>query len=64
MESKPKSAAKSFWTVAGIAEDLDVSERTVHRWIASNKLIAHHFGKLVRIADTDRRAFLAARRGF
>jgi excisionase family DNA binding protein len=46
-----------------VADSLDVSPRTVSRWIASGELIAHRFGRSVRIADDDLRAFLARRRG-
>jgi excisionase family DNA binding protein len=63
MASKLKSKSKAFWTIREMAEDLDVSERSVHRWIDAGDLIVHRFGRLVRIADDDRRAFLAARRG-
>jgi len=49
-------------TVRQVAEDLNVSTRTVHRWIASGNLIAHRVGGVVRIAAADLRAFLAAHR--
>ena len=47
-----------FWTVDKIAEHLSVSIRTVRRWIADEKLIAHHFGGAVRISTADFRSFL------
>lgn len=62
MPNNPKPKNKPFWTIKGMAEDLDVSERTVHRWINAGDLIVHRFGRSVRIADNDRRAFLAAHR--
>ena len=62
MAKKPDSPAKAFWTTRDIAEDLDVCERTVRRWIDAGDLVAHRFGRSVRIADNDRRAFLAAHR--
>ena len=52
-----------FSTLREVAARLDVSSRTVSRWIASGELIAHRFGRSVRIADDDLRAFLARRRG-
>ncbi len=58
--SKPK--AKAFWKIQGVAEHLDVSARTVHRWIASGDLVVHRRGKSVRISDHDLRAFLAQHR--
>ncbi len=62
MLGKPKPKFKAFWTIQGLAKDLEVSERTVHRWIDAGDLIVHRFGRSVRIADNDRRAFLAAHR--
>ena len=53
----------SFFTVSDVAEHLGVSTRTVRRWIDGRRLIAHHFGRAVRIAEEDLRAFLTAHRG-
>jgi excisionase family DNA binding protein len=46
-------------TIGRIAEQLDVSERTVRRWIDDNKLVAHRIGRTIRIAPSDLGAFLA-----
>jgi excisionase family DNA binding protein len=51
-----------FFTIAEVAQDLNVSERTVRRWIEDGKLVAHRIGGVVRIAETDLRAFLALHR--
>lgn len=51
-----------FFTIAEVAERLDVSTRTVRRWIRSGDLVAHRFGGVVRIAESDLRSFLAAHR--
>lgn len=53
---------RGFYTIQDISDALDVSPRTVSRWIASGELIAHRFGRPVRIADDDLRAFLGQRR--
>jgi excisionase family DNA binding protein len=45
-----------------VAEALDVSPRTVRRWIANGDLIAHRINGVVRIAEDDLRAFLALHR--
>ena len=58
--SKPKT--KAFWTIRSVAEHLEVSERTVHRWIDSGVLVVHRLGKSVRISDHDLRALLAQHR--
>ena len=51
-----------FFTIAEVAERLRVSTRTVRRWIMAGDLVAHRPGGLVRIAESDLRAFLAAHR--
>ena len=52
-----------FFTISEVAERLDVSLRTIRRSIKSGDLVAHRFGRVVRIAESDLRAFLAAHRG-
>jgi excisionase family DNA binding protein len=49
-------------TIDEAAELLNVSARTVRRLIDSGALPVHRFGRLVRIADADLGAFLAASR--
>jgi excisionase family DNA binding protein len=39
-----------------------VSTKTVRRWIESDQLHVHRFGRRVRIADDDLTAFVALRR--
>jgi excisionase family DNA binding protein len=51
-----------FFTIAEVAERLCVSTRTVRRWIEAGDLIAHRPGRVVRIAESDLRAFLALHR--
>jgi excisionase family DNA binding protein len=53
--------AKLF-TIDEAAELLNVSPRTVRRLVASGALPVHRLGRLVRIADIDIAAFLAANR--
>ena len=61
----PKSPTlPKFYTIQEISDALDVSPRTVSRWIERRELIAHGLGRLVRVADDDLRIFLARRRGF
>jgi excisionase family DNA binding protein len=61
MTERPE--AEIFYTVDDIAEHLWVSKRQVHRWIEQELLVAHWFGRSVRVSDADLKAFLAARRG-
>jgi len=52
-----------FFTIQEVADSLGVCDRTVGRWIARGELIAHWFGRSIRIEDDDLRLFLARRRG-
>jgi excisionase family DNA binding protein len=49
-------------SIADLADTMDVSTKTIQRWIASGALHAHHFGRIVRIAEEDAAAFSAAQR--
>jgi excisionase family DNA binding protein len=52
----------NFFTIAEVAEHLQVSGRTVRRWIEAGHLAVHRVGGIVRIAEADLRAFLAIHR--
>jgi excisionase family DNA binding protein len=52
----------SFFTIAEVADRLNVANRTVRRWIDRGDLVAHRMGALVRVAERDLRAFLAQHR--
>jgi excisionase family DNA binding protein len=58
-----RSATPRFYTISDIAEFLDVSPRSVRRWIKNGKLVAHRFGATVRIGEADFAAFVALHRG-
>jgi excisionase family DNA binding protein len=63
---KPRHRAReqiTFFTVPEVAEHLGVADRTVWRWIEVRQLVAHRFGRAVRISEQDLRRFLAAHRG-
>jgi excisionase family DNA binding protein len=51
-------------TINEAAELLNISPRTVRRFIESGALPVHRFGRLVRIADADLAGLLAASRSF
>jgi excisionase family DNA binding protein len=55
-------AEERFFTIEAIAECLGVCTRTVRRWIKKRLLIAHRFNGILRISESDFRAFLAAHR--
>jgi excisionase family DNA binding protein len=51
-----------FCAIKTVAETLEVSTRTVRRWIARGDLIVHRVKGVIRIAEADLRAFLALHR--
>jgi excisionase family DNA binding protein len=51
-----------FFTISEVADCLGVATRTVRRWIKAGELVAHHFGAVARIAESDLRAFIARHR--
>jgi hypothetical protein len=56
------NALPRFYDIRSVASSLDVSERTVRRWIANGDLIVHRVNGVVRASDPDLRAFLALHR--
>jgi excisionase family DNA binding protein len=60
MNAKPVTR---FYTVAQVAELLAVSTRSVRRWIVRGELLAHKFGRRVRISEIDLRVFVEWCRG-
>ncbi len=56
------SALPKYYAIKAVAEALDVSPRTVRRWIANGDLIVHRVHGVIRIAEGDLRAFLALHR--
>jgi excisionase family DNA binding protein len=51
-----------YYTIEAVAESLDVSTRSIRRWIADGALAAHRFGGALRISEADLKAFLAEHR--
>jgi excisionase family DNA binding protein len=51
-----------FFTIAEVAERLNVATRTVRRWIKAGDLVVYRLGNVVRIAESDLRAFLTFHR--
>jgi excisionase family DNA binding protein len=58
----PQSKSPKFYTIPQIAECVDASTRTVHRWIEKGLLVAYRINGLVRISEADFRDFLATHR--
>lgn len=53
---------QSFHTIQEVAERLNVSPKSVRRWISQGTLKVHRFNKLVRISDTDLAEFIESSR--
>jgi excisionase family DNA binding protein len=51
-----------FYSIVQVADLLGVSPRSVRRWVTTRELLAHRFGRQVRISDADLRAFIEGRR--
>jgi excisionase family DNA binding protein len=51
-----------YHTIKAVAEAIEVSSRTVRRWIENDDLVATRIHGVVRVADDDLRAFLALHR--
>ena len=56
-------ASKIFNSLADIAERHNVSTRTVRRWVDMGDLIAHRFGRQLRVSPEDLKTFEKLRRG-
>ena len=56
------SGLPKFYAIKTVAETLEVSTRTVRRWIARGDLIVHRVNGVIRIAEAVLRAFLALHR--
>jgi excisionase family DNA binding protein len=59
MSTKPLTR---FYTVSEVAALLAVSTRTIRRWVATGELLAHKFGRQVRISETHLKVFVEHRR--
>jgi excisionase family DNA binding protein len=60
--SPPKPAR--MLTVDAVAEHLDVSTKSVRRWVASGALVAHRMGRLLRVSPDNLRSFLNKQRTY
>lgn len=55
--TEPIPARQPYFTAREVAARMQVSERSVRRWIAEGRLRAHHFGRSVRVAWKDVQEF-------
>ena len=59
---QPAPGAKHFFTLADVADRYDVNIRTVRRWVDAGELVAHRFGRQLRVSATDLAVFEKLRR--
>ena len=58
----PAHTLPNLLTIEQAAEHLQVSSKTVRRWIDTGDLIAHRFGRQWRISAADLQTFIRMRR--
>jgi len=49
-------------TITDVADRLQVSSKTVRRWIDAGDLVAHRLGRQLRISEQDLQVFIRSRR--
>ena len=59
---KPEHAFPALLTIKQTAKHMQVSTKTIRRWIKSGDLVAHRFGRQWRISKTDLQTFIRMRR--
>jgi excisionase family DNA binding protein len=60
--SLPGHTLPPLLTISQTAEHLQVSTKTIRRWIKAGDLIAHRLGRQWRISHADLQAFIRMRR--
>lgn len=60
--TKEQSETKAYHTVKDVAARWDTCERSVRREIKAGNLVAHRFGRLIRISDEDLQVYERLRR--
>jgi excisionase family DNA binding protein len=60
---KPLGDHLTLYTLPQTAEFLQVSTKTIRRWISSGDLVAHRIGRQFRISESDLQMFIKMRRG-
>ena len=63
LSQQPSSGIKPFYSLVDVAHRFDVNVRTVRRWVGADELIAHRFGRQLRVSAEDLKTFEKLRRG-
>ena len=59
---KDNIGATKLWSVQQVGERLNLSTRTIRRWIDQGELPVYRLGRQIRISDKDLDTFLKLRR--
>ncbi len=59
---QPSPGPKHFYSLPEVANRSDVSVRTVRRWVDAGELVAHRFGRQLRVSAEDLKTFEKLRR--
>jgi excisionase family DNA binding protein len=57
-----QSRPKPLLSVGAVADRLDLSQKTIRRWIERGELPAHHLGRAIRISEEDLALYLHKQR--
>jgi len=65
MSNSTSSSSKlhHLMTLEQVSERLQVSVKTVRRWIDAGDLVTHRFGRGLRVSEDDLQVFIRMRRG-
>ena len=58
----PTARPPRFFPIPDVADQLEVSPKTVRRWVARGELHVHRLGRQLRVSEDDLLTFIAARR--
>ncbi len=58
----PEHSLPNLLTIEQVANQLQVSTKTIHRWIKAGDLVAHRLGHQWRISEPDLQTFIRMRR--
>ena len=60
IEQAPRSDRPGLilYTIPQTAEQLQVSTKTIRRWIDAKELVVHHIGRQLRISQSDLQTFI------
>jgi excisionase family DNA binding protein len=59
MTSPNQNSAPRFHSIDDVARQLDVSSKSIRRWIAAGRLGCHRFGRQIRISQLDLERFIS-----